>query len=131
MKAQSRRLLAVPVLGERGGGVGQVSGLLWRAFQDEWGDNAEVVTLLTNGHASATLTEKWRFGLALAGRHWLARPEWILFSHLGLARIQRYLPNRFGCPYAVFLHGIECWSPLPEADRELLRRAALRVANSA
>ena len=126
-----RRLLAAPILGERGGGVGQVSQLLWQAMQDEWGGSAEIVTLLRNGHASPHVAEKWRFGIEVAGRQFLERPDWILFSHLGLARVERYVPARFGCPYAVFLHGIECWSPLPEADREVLRRASLRVANSA
>ena len=125
-----RKLLATAVLGERGGGIGQVSQLLWQAMQDEWAGRTDIVTLLRNGHASAGISEKWRFGLELARRQFLDRPDWILFSHVGLARAERYVPARFGCPYAVFLHGIECWSPLPEADREVLGRASLRVANS-
>ena len=128
---RGRKLLAAPMLGERGGGIGQVSQLLWQAMQDEWPGGADLVTLIRSGNAVAEMSEKWRFGLEVARRQCLERPDWILFSHLGLARVERYVPARFGCPYGVFLHGIECWSPLPDADREVLRRAALRVANSA
>ena len=124
------RLLAVPMLGERGGGVGQVSQLLWTVMRDEWGSQAELVTLLRNGHAQPDAADKWRFGLELAGRHVLERPDWIFFSHMGLARVERFVPRRWGTPYGIFLHGIECWDPLPESDREILRRASLRVANS-
>jgi phosphatidylinositol alpha-1,6-mannosyltransferase len=126
-----QRLLAAPILGERGGGVGQVSQLLWAVMRDEWGSQAKLVTLLRNGHAQPDAADKWRFGLELAGRHVLDRPDWILFSHIGLARVERFVPRRWSTPYAVFLHGIECWDPLPESDREILRRASLRVANSA
>lgn len=132
MSALRRRaLLAAPVLGERGGGVGQVSQLLWRAMRDEWGRRADVVTLLRNGHDTPGAGEKWRFGIEVAGRQVFERPDWVLFSHLGLARVARYVPARWSRPYAVFLHGIECWNPLPETDREVLRRASLRIANSA
>lgn len=131
MMNHRRRLLAAPILGERGGGVGQVSDLLWRTMREEWGAQAEVVTLLDNGHDKPAAPDKLRFGLALASRQIFERPAWILFSHLGLARVERFLPRTNGTPYAVFLHGIECWSPLPPGDVEILKRAALRVANSA
>lgn len=127
---ESHRLLAAPILGERGGGIGQVSELLWHTLRDEWGSRAELVTLLRNGHDRPGAGDKWRFGLQLAGRQVFERPEWILFSHLGLARVERFLPSRWGSPYAVFLHGIECWTPLPPADRAILKAATLRVANS-
>ena len=130
-RASRPHLLAAPILGERGGGVGQVSQLLWRTLRDEWGSSARVVTLLRNGHARPDAADKFRFGMEIAGRQLFDRPEWILFSHLGLARVARYLPGRFDTPYAVFLHGIECWTPLPDEDLAILRRASLRVANSA
>jgi phosphatidylinositol alpha-1,6-mannosyltransferase len=71
-----------------------------------------------------------RFGLELASRRAFDRPDWILFSHLGLARLERFLPNRWACPYGVFLHGIECWSPLSGQDIDVLNRANVRIANS-
>jgi len=126
----SCRLLAAPILGERGGGVGQVSALLWRAFQDTWGDDAELLTLLRNGHSRPGAADKLRFGAAIAARHALHQPEWILFSHLGLLRAERYVPVAWQSPYAVFLHGIECWEPLSAADLAMLNRASLRIANS-
>jgi hypothetical protein len=42
------------------------------------------------------------------------RPRWI-FSHLRLARVERYVPSTWRTPCAVFLHGIECWTPPPVA----------------
>jgi len=125
-----RQLLAAPVLGERGGGIGQVSSLLWRAIQLEYGDSAAVVTLLRNGHPVPTPADKVRFGLEVARARMFDRPDWIFFSHLGLARIERYVPAFRSAPYAIFLHGIEAWSPLSPRDRDTLERADLRVANS-
>jgi len=127
---QNRRVLAAPILGERGGGVGQVSESLWQAMQDVWPDRVDLVTLLKNGHLRPHAADKLRFGVALAGRHVMARPEWILFSHLGLARIERYVPSALSTPYAVFLHGIEVWRPLGAREMDVLRGAALRIANS-
>jgi phosphatidylinositol alpha-1,6-mannosyltransferase len=131
LPSDGRRLLAAPVLGERGGGIGQVSELLWDAMRDTWPGRVDVVTLLRNGHSRPHAADKVRFGVALAGRRWLARPQWILFSHLALARIERYVPSVLHAPYAVFLHGIEAWQPLSARERDVLRRATLRIANSA
>ena len=127
----ARRLLAAPILGERGGGVGQVSSLLWQSMQDTWTGRSALVTLLQNGHVTPTRADKMRFGLELASAQMLDRPEWILFSHLGLARADAYLPASVRAPYGVFLHGIECWQPLLPRDLDLLAGAALRVSNSA
>ena len=104
----SRRLLAAPILGERGGGVGQVSSLLWQAMQDTWNGRFAVMTLRQNGHQTPTRLDKLRFGFELASTQMLDRPTWVLFSHLGLARAERYLPASARAPYGVFLHGIEC-----------------------
>jgi phosphatidylinositol alpha-1,6-mannosyltransferase len=130
-RGDGRRLLAAPVLGEHGGGIGQVSGLLWDAMRDTWPDRVDLVTLLGNGHSRPHAADKLRFGVELAGRRWLARPQWILFSHMGLARIERYVPSVLHAPYAVFLHGIEAWRPLGAREQDVLRRATLRIANSA
>ena len=126
----SRRLLAAPILGERGGGVGQVSSLLWQTMQDTWNGRSAIVTLLQNGHQTPTPFDKLRFGFELASAQMLDRPEWVLFSHLGLARADRYLPASARAPYGVFLHGIECWQPLSSRDLDLLAGAAIRIANS-
>jgi phosphatidylinositol alpha-1,6-mannosyltransferase len=124
------RVLAAPVLGERGGGIGQVSASIWHAMQDTWPGDVELVTLLRNGHLQPHAADKVRFGADLARRCLLAPPPWIVFSHLGLARVEGYLSAVAPAPYAVFLHGIEAWKPLPARERDVVRRAALRVANS-
>jgi phosphatidyl-myo-inositol dimannoside synthase len=124
------RVLAAPALGERGGGIGQVSALLWRLMSEEWGRGAELVTLLRDGHTQPSASDKLRFSVALARHQMMDRLEWAFFSHLGLARVERYLPSLWEAPYGVFLHGIECWSPLDDGAREVVRRASLRVANS-
>lgn len=130
-KAQTgRRVLAAPILGERGGGIGQVSDLLWSTMQDTWPGRVDLVTLLRNGHLRPHATDKVRFGVELTGRHLPTPPSWVLFSHLGLARAEGYLPAAMQAPYAVFLHGIEAWKPLGARERDAVRRAALRVANS-
>ena len=126
-----RRLLAAPILGERGGGVGQVSSLLWQSMQDTWNGRSAVMTLLQNGHQTPTRFDKLRFGFELASAQMLDRPAWVLFAHLGLARAERYLPASSRAPYGVFLHGIECWEPLPARDLDLLAGASVRIANSA
>ena len=125
-----RCLLAAPMLGERGGGIGQVSELLWDAMRDTWSTHADVLTLMRNGRATPRAADKLRFGVALARRRLTAPPSWTLFSHLGLARIEGYLPAGLRAPYGVFLHGIEAWKPLPPAEMAALRGAALRIANS-
>jgi phosphatidylinositol alpha-1,6-mannosyltransferase len=125
-----RRVLAAPILGPRGGGIGQVSAMLWEAMRTTWPDDAGLVTLLGNGHVRPHAADKIRFGLEFAGRQLLARPSWVLFSHLGLARVERYVPAMLQTPYAVFLHGIEAWKPLGSRERTTLRGAAIRIANS-
>src|SRR5262249_45362368 len=89
-----------------------------------------LISLLKNGHANAAAHEKVRFGMELAGRQLLTRPRFVLFAHLGLTRADHFVPSALRTPYAVFLHGIEAWRPLGTAERALLRRATLRIANS-
>lgn len=127
---RDRPLLAAPLLGEQGGGIGQVSEMLWKVMRETWGKRAAVVTLLPDGSHKPHAADKVRFALTLTGRLLVSRPSWVMFSHLGLARVDRYVPNLLQSPYAVFLHGIEAWKPLPARDRDTLSRATLRIANS-
>ena len=127
----SRRVLAVPIMGDRGGGVGQVSQLLWDSMKDTWPGRVDLVTLLRNGHIVPTPVDKLRFGLDLASRQAISRPRCVVFSHLGLAQMEDYVPEAFQVPYAIFLHGIEVWRPLEPRELDVLRGASLRIANSA
>lgn len=129
-RSSGSRVLAVPLLGEASGGVGQASSLIWRSFEETWDTDRELVSLLKPGQGLPDGSDKLRYGATLAYRQALGRARWILFAHLGLARVERYLPSRLRAPYAIFVHGIECWGELPESDRTLLREAHARIANS-
>ncbi len=124
-------MLAVPHLGERSGGVGQVSSLLWRAVSETWPGESAVVALLRDGRDLPTISDKVGFGWAMGRRQLTQPPRWIVFAHLGLARVERFIPVRARAPYAVFLHGVEAWCRLPPSDVDLLNGARLRLVNSA
>ena len=127
--------LAAVTLHESGGGVASVSRLIWQVMGDTWGDRRRLITL---GDAPVnprkprrpSMAGRAAFGLRLAAAQ-AAHPDgWVFFTHLSLARAQRYVPAILRRQYAVFLHGIEAWRPLTAAEQEILRGAALRVANS-
>ena len=129
---RGRQLLAAPALGDLGGGVGQVAALLWAFFEETWPATNRLLTLDIQGSGSPAgrIMRKLRFGTELAASQMSGGTEWILFAHLGLMRAQRVLPRALRAPYGVFLHGVESWQALPRADVQLLRQAAVRLANS-
>jgi phosphatidylinositol alpha-1,6-mannosyltransferase len=127
---RSNRVVAVPTIGERGGGIGQVSSLLWDVVRDTWPESSELLSLLRNGHTQPSRADKIRFGAELAGRHLFGAPAWVLFGHLGLVQARRYFPAGSQVPYAVFLHGVEAWKPLAADRRKAIQSARLRIANS-
>jgi phosphatidylinositol alpha-1,6-mannosyltransferase len=131
MMSAADRVLAVPLLGERSGGVGQVGTLLWRVMQQTWPEQSALVSLLRDGRLSPTLADKLGFGWSLGARQISRRTRWILFAHLGLARAERFLPEGARAPYGVFLHGVEAWRPLGRAERAVLQGARVVLANSA
>jgi phosphatidylinositol alpha-1,6-mannosyltransferase len=126
-----RPMLAAVSLAPDGGGIAAVGRLLWAVFARQWPERARLVTLLQGRGVNPTLLDKTRFALTLARAQALGRTDWILFGHLGLATVQQGLPRGIRRPYGVFLHGIEVWRPLGRREREVLRRADLRLANSA
>jgi phosphatidylinositol alpha-1,6-mannosyltransferase len=130
MTAARQQLLAAPTLGEAGGGVGQVAQAMWTVMRESWPSTARLATLGVHGSRPA-LAEKIKFGSRLAAGQITGRTEWILFAHVGLTRALRAVPPALRAPYAVFLHGVECWQPLPAADRQLIRDARVRLCNSA
>jgi phosphatidylinositol alpha-1,6-mannosyltransferase len=122
--------LAAITLNETGGGIAVVSDLLARVFQKQWGPRARLLTMFDHENRPATRVEKAWFTLSLAHAELFGHTDWVLFSHLGLARIQRAIPARLRRPYGVFLHGIEAWKPLNRAERQTLAEASVRIANS-
>jgi phosphatidylinositol alpha-1,6-mannosyltransferase len=116
-----------------GGGVAGVARLLWAAMRTRWPDGRLITLLSREGRRNLTSSTGVRlaFGARIAMAQVAGTSEWTLYSHLSLAKAQRYVPSWGRRPYGVFLHGIEAWHPLDSADRRVLAGAALRLANSA
>lgn len=127
---RGRIVLAAPSLDDSGGGVAHVAGLLQRACEAAWPGDVSRCTLLARGDRTPSLAEKLRFASRMWSVQASGRARGIVFAHLGLANVQRALPRPLRAPYAVFLHGIESWKPLPEPTRTILRQAAVRLTNS-
>jgi len=123
------RLLAAGTIDGGGGAPAAVSRLLWRALHDRWGDHAHLVTA-TNRSGSLTRANTIAFGARTLVRQVTGQTDWILFSHLELARVQTLLLRRLQCRYGIVIHGAEAWADLSRTDLQLLRGAALRVTSS-
>jgi phosphatidyl-myo-inositol dimannoside synthase len=123
-------LLAAITLNPTGGGIAAVSTLLWRVFEEQWGSKAQLHTMFEHESRPATLAEKARFTMSLSRVEAAGRTDWILFTHLGLARVQTAIPAPMRQRYGVFLHGIEAWKPLRASEQDALANASLRLANS-
>ena len=122
--------VAAITLHATGGGVAVVSQLLWHVVQDEWRSQARLLTMFDHESRPATLIEKARYTALLTRAQALGRTDWILFTHLALAKIQKSVPAPLRRPYAVFLHGIEAWRRLSANEKQALAQADLRIANS-
>src|SRR6185503_5179836 len=84
------------------------------------------------GAEPVALRTRVQFFAKLARLQSLRRVNWVLFTHVGIARAQLKVPRQFRRPYGVFLHGIEAWSAtLDSARRTVLRNARVRIAISA
>jgi phosphatidylinositol alpha-1,6-mannosyltransferase len=121
--------LVAITLTSRGDGVAVVAGMLHRALSSPTRP-CRVVSMFDGPAQPPSLFDKIRFAIRLALETFVVRPEWMLFSHVGLVRAQKLIPPRFRRPYAVFLHGVEAWRPFSPSDRAMLRHAKLRLANS-
>jgi phosphatidyl-myo-inositol dimannoside synthase len=122
--------LAVISLDPAGGGIAVVSRMLWDVFQRQWHQDARLLLLTEGVRARPSLAQKVRFALHAARIQALGQTDWILFSHLGLADVQRGLPRKLRARYGIFLYGSEIWRPLTTGERRVLADADLRVAIS-
>ncbi len=110
-------------------GVAYVARLLARALES-LGASAHYAELAPRSSAGPKASEQLRF-LGRVASMQMHSVDWMLYSHLGLARVHRFVPRRWRRPYAVFLHGIEVWDDALSHDRRTaLRGARLRLANS-
>jgi len=114
----------------KGDGVAVVSQLLQAAMQRRWGTACLTVTMFDGPARQPSIADKASFAIRLNAALMAERPTFAVYSHFALVRATRFVPRAFGRPYAVFLHGAEVWSPLPDSDRQLISGAALRLANS-
>ena len=103
--------------------------MLWAVFREHWPD-AHLLLLTDEARARPTLNQKVRFAVRAGTMQTLEQTDWILFSHLGLAAVQRALPRRWRARYGVFLYGTEIWRPLTKVERQVLANADLRIAIS-
>src|SRR4029079_843272 len=95
-----------------GGGVAVVARLLWGALGGNNRLDPRLLVLIEGDRPVPTPAEKVRYALALTGIQARGASDWILYSHLGLAKPLGSIPRPCRKPYAVFLHGIEVWRPL-------------------
>lgn len=114
--------------------MASVSRLLWRVFDDRWPGVVSLVTLLDESRAKhslqSSIATRLRFGAQMAAAQASGHVDWIMYSHLSVAKVQAFVPPPVRRPYAVFVHGIEAWRELTPAQESVLRGATLRVANS-
>jgi phosphatidylinositol alpha-1,6-mannosyltransferase len=125
-------VVAAITLHPAGGGVAAVSRLIWDTVRARCGSRSRLVTLVPNDRPASVETstiDRLAFGARVAALQTAGRCAWTFYSHLSLARVQRFVPAR-PRPYMVFLHGIEAWRPLTRSETRVLAGASLRVANS-
>ena len=114
-----------------GGGLAYVARLLRQTFADWQETPVWSAALDPARYGAVSHGEQCRFGARVVGAQLLRRVDWIAFNHVGIARIQRLVPQPARRPYVVFVHDVEAWDPALSSDRvDTLRAAAVRVANS-
>lgn len=112
-------------------GVSYVARLVDRALADLAGRPPWALDLLPAREGVVTRWERARFFATLAAAEVTGRVDALMFTHLGPARVQRWLPRARRAAYGVFVHGVEMLPQHMTQDRlSVLEGAALRVANS-
>lgn len=123
--------LAVPTLSPDGGAVAYVSRLVRRVLVDSCGEVPTVQLSRQGVPATAGRSDTFRFLRRVIRTQLTTRPDWWLYTHLGLARIALRVPSSSRRPYALFLHGREVWNHALTPDRlRALEGAALRIAGT-
>jgi phosphatidyl-myo-inositol dimannoside synthase len=114
-----------------GGGTAYVARLLRHVFAEREGHDPWCAALDPARYGSVTAAERMRFAAKVLGAQLAGRVDWLAFNHVGIARVEQWLPEGMRLPYAIFVHDVEAWDP--DLDRSRLRTltaARLRVANS-
>ncbi|MFN0063062.1 MAG: glycosyltransferase family 4 protein [Myxococcaceae bacterium] len=124
MSRSKRFVLATSGVGEAFGGIGVVSAHVQRVLSKKgevrlWKHPPRWLRAL---RASVFAAQAWAGALSC--------PSFVLYEHVDLARIHRWVPGLRQVPYGVFLHGVEVWRPQTPAHRAALTNATLLLANS-
>jgi phosphatidylinositol alpha-1,6-mannosyltransferase len=123
-------VLASPTM-SRSDGIGYVGALLQRALTQIIGCAPTIVECEPLDAGVSNLVERARFAARVSRSQAATRPSLVLYNHVGLARVQRWVPSAVRCPHAIFLHGIEAWnSAQPASSVEAMSRASVLIANS-
>jgi phosphatidylinositol alpha-1,6-mannosyltransferase len=123
--------LATATLSRSGDGIAYEARLVHRAMSDLAGREARVIELGVTAAEPVALRARVRFFATLVRLQSLRRVNWVVFTHVGIARAQLRVPRQFRRPYAVFVNGIEAWSAtLDSSRRAVLRNARARIAIS-
>ena len=126
-----RGVLATATLSRSGDGIAYEARLVHRAMSDLAGSESRVIELGVSGGEPVALRARVRFFTTLLRLQSLHRANWVVFTHVGIARAQLRVPRQFRRPYAVFVNGIEAWSAtLDSARRAALQHARVRIAIS-
>jgi phosphatidylinositol alpha-1,6-mannosyltransferase len=126
-----RAALSTATLTPAGDGIAYAARLLHRAMSDLGGHEPTLIELGTSGAAPVTLRTRMQFLARLTRLQSMRRVNWLLFTHVGIARAQLRVPRHWRRPYAVMLHGIEAWSPTLDRERlAAMREARVRIAIS-
>ena len=123
--------LATATLAPSGDGIAYAARLLTTAIGDILGRSPKVVELGVTEAQPVALRTRMQFLAKLARLETLRRVDWVLFTHVGIARAQLRVPRQWRRPYGVMLHGIEAWSATLDDERKAaLRQARVRIAIS-
>ena len=134
MRALGRPGVAAVTFDERGGGIAAVSRLIRDALEAGATQPCRVFPLVRasrDGAFPSTTIRRLGFGFELAAAQSFGLCDWVCFTHLSLATVQRLVPGPVRRPYVVYLHDVEAWAPLPPARGRILAGATLRLSNSA
>lgn len=126
-----RPAIAAITFSPHGGGIAAVSRLVRDVLTDAASAPLRCIELATDARRFDTSTlSRVRFGLRVGSAQMSGQCDWMFYTHLNLAAVQRVVPRGVARPYAVFLHDVEGWTPLGTSMQRVLSRAFLRLANS-